>query len=204
MRNNALPSFIDILQKRIGDVSTWLRTSLLNAVRYCSDDVNFEDVKSQMRFILSLNGFSDDTFNDGLREFLSQFGVSTANPSLTRTNYDKYRKARKTHASSQRKKQVTLHLPNVSSSETLVITEFEQELNNLLSEHGSDHSRMKDLKIKILPHRSPTFPIADLLVHKRPPIHRLTLPETDQINKSSYETRYFFLLNHDYFIFSLL
>ncbi|CAF4524154.1 unnamed protein product, partial [Rotaria magnacalcarata] len=195
MRNNALPSFLDILQQRIGDVWTWLRASLLNAVRYCSDDVNFEDAKSQMKFILSLNGFSDDTFNDGLHEFLDQFGVSTVDPSLTRTNYeimrqhvfdnDKYRKVRKKNSLLQRKEQVTLHLPYVSASETLVIAQFEHELNNLLSEHASGHSRMKDLKIKILPHRSPTFSMADLLVHKRPPIHRLTLPETDQINKSS-------------------
>ncbi|CAF2076157.1 unnamed protein product [Rotaria magnacalcarata] len=172
MRNNALPSFLDILQQRVGDVWTWLRASLLNAVRYCSDDVNFEDAKSQMKFILSLNGFSDDTFNDGLHEFLDQFGVSTVDPSLTRTNYeimrqhvfdnDKYRKARK-----------KIHCYKEKNSE-----------------HASGHSRMKDLKIKILPHRSPTFPIADLLVHKRPPIHRLTLPDTDQINKSSYEARH--------------
>ncbi|CAF2979247.1 unnamed protein product [Rotaria socialis] len=200
MRNNALPSFLDILQQRIGDVWTWLRASLLNAVRYCSDDVNFEDVKSQMKFILSLNGFSDDTFNDGLHEFLDQFGVSTVDPSLTRTNCeimrqhvfdnDKYRKAMEKNGLLQRKEQVTLHLPYVSPSETLVITQFEQELNNLLSEHRSDHSQMKDLKIKILPYRSPSFPIVDLLVHKRPPIHRLTLPETDQINKSSYGARH--------------
>ncbi|CAF5227019.1 unnamed protein product, partial [Rotaria magnacalcarata] len=156
----ALPSFLDILQQRIGDVWTWLRASLLNAVRYCSDDVNFEDAKSQMKFILSLNGFSDDTFNDGLHEFLDQFGVSTVDPSLTRTNYeimrqlvfdnDKYRKVRKKNSLLQRKEQVTLHLPYVSPSETLVIAQFEHELNNLLSEHASGHSRMKDLKIKIL------------------------------------------------------
>ncbi|CAF4773801.1 unnamed protein product, partial [Rotaria sp. Silwood2] len=98
-------------------------------------------------------------------------------------NYDKYRRATKKQRERQRKEQMALYLPYTNHWDKDAIVSFEQELNNLLRKHLSDHLPVKDFWIKILARRSPPLPIKDLLIKKRPPIHLLTLSETEKNKK---------------------
>ncbi|CAF3931569.1 unnamed protein product [Rotaria sp. Silwood2] len=193
IEDNTLRRQLHIIQHPIDDVWTWLRAALLKAARHCSDEVAFEDVQFQIQFIFSLHGYSNGIFNEGLHEFLEQFGAHTVDIPFTRSsfeilrqhvfNYDKYRRATKKQRERQRKEQIALYLPYTNHWDKDAIVSFEQELNNLLRKHLSDHLPVKDFWIKILARRSPPLPIKDLLIKKRPPMHLLTLSETEKNKK---------------------
>ncbi|CAF4515840.1 unnamed protein product [Rotaria sp. Silwood2] len=187
--NDLLPSFLDAIQLPIHDTWRWLRANLLRAVRYCSNDELFDNEIDEIKVTLHRHGFSNDIFEEGLNEFLEDFGVMVAYPPFIRTryeiirqhifNHDKYREAKKKQRKSQQQQQqeIILRLPYTFEWSSKIMSKFEQELNNLLKEHFGDHPRIKDFWIKILHYHCSSLPINDVFVKRQPPISYLTLSD---------------------------
>jgi hypothetical protein len=193
--------FRDIIQRPIQDTLKWVRTALLRAIRYCSDGDDYNEERLNIKFTVERNGFPEIILNDAYEEFLQRFAVYVMYPPFNHDHYHtirqqvfRYDNIQASKAAKQSiQKQVTLYLPYTPHWDTAAMSDFRQELNNILKDNFGDHPRMKDFSIKILQRRCSPLPINDLLVKKRPDKCYLTLSDMEKDKKSMYQPFFTFL-----------
>ncbi|CAF1494537.1 unnamed protein product [Adineta steineri] len=182
-----LPPSLDLLQLPIQrNVWSWLRKSILKAIRYCSTEYSFKNELIHISIILRIHDFSDETFTQGHEEVIEDFGVTIRDeiacvPTYDTMRrhlfaYDKYRQIKATQPPGPQQ-EIILQLPYPSNWDKTVIDNFEQEINHILKENFENHSQIKQLKIRILQTQENPFPIVHFLIKKRPDVNYLTLPD---------------------------
>ncbi|CAF1245622.1 unnamed protein product [Rotaria sordida] len=193
--NKLLSSFPDIIQPSIKQEPwKWLRTAILKAIRYSSDNNTLQEEMLEIKWQLELYQIPNSVFDQAYSEILEDFGVPIAYPRHTRSsydimrqhvfNYDQYRKAYKKEKQQQQQHkqqpQIILGLPYNTDLDGSTIDKIETELNSNLYQYVGHRPRIEHFSIKILRHPSPFLNFIDFLVKRRPSVDYLTLVDYEK------------------------
>lgn len=156
--------------------SHWLRSSLIQAVRYCTSVEDFHQERAYLQITLLANGYRVDFIEKRIAHFYNHFGVVSLRQTLDQQVYDRLRhqlfnflseqnKTMKDEQDADRLKQIVqLTYPYQYGPRI----EFERQCRQLLSQQLASRLKIAPVKMKIILQTKQQYSLNALLSQQKP------------------------------------